>query len=420
MIINQIYSIDFCDDVELNIKRGSKLEFRLTYDDSKEIKAIVCIISGLGGDIDDNLYIEEYCARNYNVAVLSVNYHCIGNRPQTGASFYINELDRLILKTSLEAIGIQLPVDMQNLKTYDEFYCVVDFVNKFIEKLKKEKELSEDYCLYLSVGLEPTKNEYQNYGIMQAMDIINAILYININLPFKVSNMSTVSRMGGGIKTILIGVSHGGYLANLCAKISPWNIDVVLDNSSNVTLDNDLWRFIGFGREIDYVKYCSVGITYMFKNIKLAAFDKTYWTTNKQSPYYFSNARQIIREPLNKEHLKIQSLYPKPKYIAYHSKFDQYVLLEKKENYFDILKELGFEVDFIKITDEKEIDGKFIKNLEHGCGIPMKLLIKKHLLQILKEPLQDKICKKEISYKCDELVYAFEEENHQIILNITN
>ncbi|HED6065033.1 DUF2920 family protein, partial [Campylobacter jejuni] len=56
----------------------------------------------------------------------------------------------------------------------------------------------------------------------------------------------------------------------------------------------------------------------------------------------------------------------------------------------------------------------------HGCGIPMKLLIKKHLLQILKEPLQDKICKKEISYKCDELVYAFEEENHQIILNITN
>ncbi|EPS5806187.1 DUF2920 family protein [Campylobacter coli] len=197
MIINQIYSIDSCDDVELNIKRGSKLEFRLTYDDSKEIEAIVCIISGLGGDIDDNLYIEEYCARNYNVAVLSVNYHCIGNRPQTGASFYINELDRLILKTSLETIGIRLPIDVQNLKTYDEFYCVVDFVNKLIEKLKKEKELSEDYCLYLSVGLEPTKNEYQNYGIMQAMDIINAILYININLPFKVSNMSTVSRMGG-------------------------------------------------------------------------------------------------------------------------------------------------------------------------------------------------------------------------------
>ena len=200
MIINKNYEIQSCDDAELNIKRESKLEFRLTYDDAKKIEAIVCIISGLGGDIDDNLYIEEYCARNYNVVVLSVNYHCIGNRPQTGASFYINELDTLILKTSLETIGIRLPIDVQNLKTYDEFYCVVDFVNKLIEKLKKEKELSEDYYLYLSVGLEPAKNEYQNYGIMQAMDIINAILYINTNLPFKVSNMSDLSRMGGGDK----------------------------------------------------------------------------------------------------------------------------------------------------------------------------------------------------------------------------
>ncbi|WP_139470634.1 DUF2920 family protein [Campylobacter armoricus] len=411
MIINQTYSIDSCDDVELNIKRESKLEFKLIYDDSKEIEALVCIIPGLGGDINDNLYIEEYCARNYNVAVLSVNYHCIGNRPQTGALFYINELDKLILKTSLEAIGIKLPIDVQNLKTYDEFYCVVDVVNKFIEKLKKEKELSEDYYLYLSIGFEPTKNEYQNYGIMQAMDILNAILYIKANFPFKIT-------AGGGIKTILVGASHGGYLANLCAKIAPWNVDSILDNSSHMTLNHNLWRFIGFGREIDYIKYCSAGLTHIFKNIKLAAFDKTYWTSNSSSPNYFSNARKIIREPLNKEHLKTQSLYSKPKYIAYHSKFDQYVPLKEREDYFDILKELGFEIDFTKITSEKEIDGKFIKNLQHGCGIPMKLLIKKHLNEILKEPLQDKTCKKEISYECDDLIYTFKEENNQIKLKI--
>lgn len=181
-LVNETFEIPSCDDVELGIKRESKLEFRLTYDDSKAVEAVVCIISGLGGDIKDNLYIEGYCARNYGVAVLSVNYHCIGNRPQTGSVFYINELDKLILKTSLEAIGIELPVDIENLKTYDEFYCVVDVVNKFIERLKKEKELSEDYALYLSVGLLPTKNEYQNYGIMQAMDIINAILYTHANI----------------------------------------------------------------------------------------------------------------------------------------------------------------------------------------------------------------------------------------------
>ncbi|EDN5950271.1 DUF2920 family protein, partial [Campylobacter jejuni] len=31
----------------------------------------------------------------------------------------------------------------------------------------------------------PSKNEYQNFGIMQAMDILNAIFYIKENSPFK-------------------------------------------------------------------------------------------------------------------------------------------------------------------------------------------------------------------------------------------
>ncbi|ECL2294211.1 DUF2920 family protein, partial [Campylobacter jejuni] len=44
MLINQTFEIDSCDDVELNIKRTSKLEYRISYDDEKEIKAIVFII----------------------------------------------------------------------------------------------------------------------------------------------------------------------------------------------------------------------------------------------------------------------------------------------------------------------------------------------------------------------------------------
>ncbi len=43
MLINQSFEIDSCDDVELNIKRTSKLEYRISYDDEKEIKAIVFI-----------------------------------------------------------------------------------------------------------------------------------------------------------------------------------------------------------------------------------------------------------------------------------------------------------------------------------------------------------------------------------------
>ncbi|TXE86418.1 DUF2920 family protein [Campylobacter volucris] len=412
MIINKTYEINSCDDVELNIKRESKVEFKLIYDDSKEIEALVCIIQGLGADMSDPVleFNMQYFASRYNVAVVSMDYHCIGNRPQTGAKFYLDNIDKLIFEASLKALNIKIPYDIQKLNTFEEFYPAMDYLNKKITDMKNNWELNRSYYLDLSVSLRPTKDEYQNYGIMQTMDVINTLLYIKANPPFKTAKER--------FKTILVGVSHGAYMALLCAKIAPWNVDAILDNSSHMTLNDDAWRYIGFGKEVDFTKYACFGTFNFFNNIRLCACEKTYWTTNKQSPNYFSNARKIIREPLNKEHLKIQSLYPKPKYIAYHSKFDQYVPLEEREEYFGILKDLGFEIDFTKITSEKEIDGKFIKNLEHGCGIPMKLLIKKHLNEILKEPLQDKTCKKEISYKCDDLTYTFKEEDDKILLDI--
>ncbi|ENJ6153011.1 DUF2920 family protein, partial [Campylobacter jejuni] len=50
MLINQTFEIDSCDDVELGIKRTSKLEYRISYDDEKDIKAIVFIIGGYGAN----------------------------------------------------------------------------------------------------------------------------------------------------------------------------------------------------------------------------------------------------------------------------------------------------------------------------------------------------------------------------------
>ncbi|EAK5832643.1 DUF2920 family protein [Campylobacter coli] len=408
MIINQIYSIDSCDDVELNIKRGSKLEFRLTYDDSKEIEAIICIIPGGAEDMNSYIYIDDYLTRNYKVAVININYHCIGNRPHLGSGFYLDDIDKFILDTSLKAINLKC-INVYDINSYENLNNTFIRIDQEIQKLKLNQQLHQNYKLKTHVSFLPFKNEYQNFGIMQAMDILNAMFYIKENSPFKL--------MGGGIRTILFGNSYGGYLANLCAKIAPWSIDFILDNSSFVNLFGNIFRLIGFGKEIDFTRYHGTYDDTLFKNIFLYLSDKTYWNNNKFSKNYFSNARKIIREPLNKEHLIIQSLYPNPKYILYHSIFDERSPFENKENFVHILKELNFKVEFFAVS---QVDNKFIKNLNHGMGLSTKLFFKKHLLQILKEPLQDKICKKEVSYKCDELVYTFKEENHQIILNITN
>ncbi|HEG5919504.1 DUF2920 family protein [Campylobacter lari] len=407
MLKNETYFIDSCDDVELGIKRESKLEFKLTYDDSKDIKAIVCIIPGLGADSDDNYKtnLATFVAQNYDVAVLSVNYHCIGNRPQTGAVYFLDDIDKLILDTSLKTINLKIPFDIKNIDTFEKINNCLEYIDNEINFLKSQWILDHSYKLKLSITLQPTKNEYQNFGIMQSLDILNAILYTKNYL-----------LQNKNLKTILIGSSHGGYLANLCAKMTPWNIDHIIDNSSYAKI---CWRLIGFGREVDYTKYYGFLTPNVSNNIIIFGFDKTHWTTNKQSPFYFSFARELIRDILNEEHLKIQSKYPNPKYVFYHSKFDTTIAPYKdKEELFDILDNLNFQYDSYIIDNKNQIDGKFIKTLEHGLGMSIKTLIKKHLSKILEENLQDKTCKKEISYKSDDLIYTFKEEDNKIKLSI--
>ncbi|MCR6591937.1 motility accessory factor [Campylobacter insulaenigrae] len=195
MLVDKTYFIDSCDDVELNIKRESKLEFRLAYDDEKEIEAVICMIPGLGGDIHNAIFgfDMKYFVLHYNVAVLSVSYHCLGNRPQIGAKFYLDDIDKLIFDTSLKAINLDIPYDIQSLNTFEDFFPAMNNLNSQIQNLKNDWKLDKNYFLDLSVSLQPTKNEYQNYGIMQVVDILNALLYIKKNPPFKI--MSGVCRL---------------------------------------------------------------------------------------------------------------------------------------------------------------------------------------------------------------------------------
>lgn len=74
MLINQTFEIDSCDDVELNIKRTSKLEYRISYDDEKEMKAIVFIIGGYGANANIHFLdsYRNYIAKKFDVATINV------------------------------------------------------------------------------------------------------------------------------------------------------------------------------------------------------------------------------------------------------------------------------------------------------------------------------------------------------------
>ena len=416
MLVDGSYEILSCDDVELGIKRSSLLSFYACYDDVKEAKALLVIIPGLGADSDFGYrtHLMRTMAETYDVACISVDYHCIGNRPQTGAKFGLDDIDCAILTKELSSIGINLPIDLKSIDCHEKVDLLLKFLSKEITLRKESGVLPADFRLNASITMLPTKNEYQNFGVMQAMDVLNAVLYTK-----KYINSAKFEH----IPVIMVGSSHGGYLAHMCAKIAPWLIDGVIDNSSYAIF---LWRLIGFGKEIDFTNYCCFGTGALYQNLYLYFFDKTYWTLNEKSPNYFIDAREEIRNILNLDHLNVQSSYKKPIYVSYHCIYDNETAPAKdKTELYEALKKLKFDATLHMIKDESEVDGKFIKSLTHGMGMSYKLLLRRELPGVMKKILskkdkKDEINEKCIEYKCGDLLYKFSEVSDQIRLEVTN
>jgi len=415
MLVDGSYEILSCDDVELGIKRDSSLSFYACYDDVKEAKALLVIIPGLGEDSDSGYraHLMRTMAENYDVACVSVDYHCIGNRPQLGAKFGLDDIDRAILIKELAKIGITLPIDLKIVDNYDKTSVLLKSLSEEITIRKENGVLPDDFSLDISMTMLSTKNEYQNFGVMQALDVLNAVLYTKKNI---------CDQKFKNIPVVMVGSSHGGYLAHMCAKIAPWLVNAVIDNSSYAKF---LWQLIGFGKEIDFTRFFGCGTGNLYENLNLYFCDKTYWTLNDKSPYYFNESREEIRNILNPKHLKVQSKFKKTFYIGYHCVNDDIAPAKDKTELYEALKKLKFDATLHMIKDESEVDGKFIKSLTHGMGMSYKLLLQRELPGVMKKILskkdkKDEINEKYIEYKCGDLLYKFSEVSDQIRLEVTD
>ncbi|EPV9990680.1 DUF2920 family protein [Campylobacter coli] len=403
MLINQSFEIDSCDDVELNIKRTSKLEYRISYDDEKEIKAIVFVIGGYGANA--NIYFldsyRNYIAKNFDVVAVHVFYHCFCQRRSdvekysTLADFTKDDL-KLIEKVLRK---YNIPCDQLANNTVVS-HC--EYLSEIMTELKMLNRLPYDFEERLSATFIPSRGEYQNFGIMAAIDHINALKDLVKRFP-KFADLPKI--YGGG--------SYGGYLSLLIAKIAPWYVDGVIDNSGSALPP---LNYI-LGREMEH----SYGDYYEdFPHNRIIFFLKTHWTRKENSPYFFNNENYFIRTLLNKDHLILQSQKNKNIiYVSYHSKEDPLTPANFKEQTMQILKILGYDVS-LNLIDENKIDGKFIKNLDHGCGIPDKALFRKELPLML-EKLQGRksfMQENSISYPCGNKVFTFKDVENQLKLII--
>ncbi|EAI4842187.1 DUF2920 family protein, partial [Campylobacter lari] len=156
MLINQTYFIDSCDDVELNIKRESQLEYRITYDNSRLMKAIVFIIGGYGANANIH-FLDSYrnfIAKKFDVVAVNVFYHCFCQRKSDvekySAQATFIEDDLSFLKEILDNFKIQ-----SSKLGVDNAHIHYDFLYHTIANLKNQKILNQDYKAHIRGSFIP-------------------------------------------------------------------------------------------------------------------------------------------------------------------------------------------------------------------------------------------------------------------------
>ncbi|EOL9618017.1 DUF2920 family protein [Campylobacter jejuni] len=404
MLINQTFEIDSCDDVELGIKRTSKLEYRISYDDEKDLKAIVFVIGGYGANA--NIYFldsyRNYIAKNFDVVTINVFYHCFCQRrsdvEKYSAYKYFQEEDIENIKNLLNQFHFSYG-EINN----DNALFLANSLVKHVENLKMQNKLDHNFKLNFTSTFIPPNGDYQNYGIMAAIDHINALKDLVKRFP-KFADLPKI--YGGG--------SYGGYLSLLIAKIAPWYVDGVIDNSG-VCLP-----FLAciLGREMNQGEFYFEGSGY-----RLYCFVYKYWNRNMNSSYYFGDENYLIRAVLNSNHLQIQSnLNKNTIFVSYHSIQDMGAPVQNKIELYKCYQELGYDATLHLIKDENDIDGRFVKSLEHGLRMTDRALFRKELPLML-EKLQGRksfMQENSISYPCGNKVFVFKDLEDKFELEMIN
>ncbi|EKK8836758.1 DUF2920 family protein, partial [Campylobacter coli] len=208
------------------------------------------------------------------------------------------------------------------------------------------------------------------------------------------------------------GGSYGGYLSLLIAKIAPWYVDGVIDNSGSA-LPSPMFILERESGQYDYFEE--------YPHNKIGFFIKTYWNADVSSKYFFHTENYLIRIIPNLAHLTIQANINKNIIlVSYHSLKDPFNTAKDKQTLFLAYKELGYDATLHLIKDESEIDGRFIKDLNHGMRISDKALFRKELPLMLEKLQKRKSLMQEnsISYPCGNKVFIFKDVGDKFELTI--
>jgi len=362
-------------DFELGFEHFSRqTDYFLTMPESPP-KGLVVYVPGFGEDAGD--YRHVFCrkiAQNYGMAALTVDYHCFYSRPDLEDSVVYEAQDvalieKLFMKHKQPFSGSSVQEGVAALNHY-----------LAANNLREE----------ITATLKPGKDEYQNGGVLQALDIINAVGHVLENQAISVDNV------------ILVGSSYGGYIANLATKFAPKTFRAVFDNSS--------WANPNFiyivGREYGVPEFKDP----IHSHIMTLFYVRTAWTLKKGLPNTFDGKRFHIRS-FSADQLSLFSNYqPETYYYFIHAEKDTIASTEDKIQMASnmIAHQMNVHMEVIEADD---VDGQYIKTIAHGMKLSMLTLFDKaysHIEnhQVSKE--NDFTKKSKVSYDSAECRYEFD------------
>lgn len=358
--------IEGARDFELGIERTSKLTYHCAAP-ADRAKGLVFVISGFGEDAsaDYSQILRRYlCARHGLVAVMVAYHACQLRPPACGVDFADGEFHRVIGHLAT----LNIPIHFKRT-------TIADFFAE-INRLAIPTTMAGK--------LIPPNGDYQNFGVMQAIDHLCALNDIlDSGLEFDRNNI------------LCVGSSHGAYIAHLIHKFAPNTINGIVDNSGYAIA---LMNYIGAAPEYWHRVGCLTA--------ECTAF--TRWNhTDSYAPEFFGPARFAIRDAMNPRHLSelASKATRRCQFRMVNSYRDRISRIDVKQAQHRALRANGFDAQ-LRIIRESHLDGVVFKTLEHGMDASIHGLFDRYADSLSVHPTTlDRDLETSLTFECYDHVY---------------
>lgn len=317
-------------DFELGRPRTEPLHYTADCPDGPAA-GLAFLIPGFGEDTDKGYAaaLRRHVVETHGMVAVSVRYHCIGARPATGARIEVDLRERLTLVglAAAHGIGIDDPEDLLEIA---------------------RRLAARGVAATVAGVLRPARGEYQNFGVMQALDHLAALGDIRARgLDFDTRRI------------VALGSSHGGYIAHLMARFAPRTFAMVIDNSSYTAPP---MTYLGQAGAAELVVGLADGV------LLTCGVESAWTTTDRLAANFYDRNRDLIRDTAYLPHLKAARAAAGDTATAFrmvNAAVDPISPPALKERQCEALRRAGFDARLF-LVEEGELDGRLFKRLVHG------------------------------------------------------